>query len=60
MLYDPAWEKPTKGAEPAIKKRSLMDIIKKLNPVKISLKNNKEEKDSNNKKVISRIFNSLF
>jgi hypothetical protein len=37
-----------------------MDIIKKLNPVKISLKNNKEEKDSNNKKVISRIFNSLF
>ncbi len=60
MLYDPAWEKTTKGAEPAIKKRSLMDIIKKLNPAKISLKNNKEEKDSNNKKVISRIFHSLF
>ncbi|MBK6281994.1 MAG: GNAT family N-acetyltransferase [Draconibacterium sp.] len=60
MLYDPAWEKTAKDAEPAIKKRSLMDIIKKLNPAKISLKSNKEEKDSNNKKVISRIFNSLF
>lgn len=60
MLYDPAWEKTAKGAETAIKKRSLMDIIKKLNPAKISLKSNKEEKDSNNKKVISRIFNSLF
>jgi hypothetical protein len=60
MLYDPAWEKTAKGTETAIKKRSLMDIIKKLNPAKISLKSNKEEKDSNNKKVISRIFNSLF
>ncbi len=60
MLYDPAWEKPAKGAEPEIKKRSLMDIIKKLNPAKISLKNNREEKDNNNRKVISRIFNALY
>ena len=60
MLYDPAWEKKNVGPEPEIKKRSLMDIIKKLNPAKISLKNNKEEKKSKNEKVIARFFNAIF
>ena len=60
MLYDPAWEKKTTGPEPEIKKRSLMDIIKKLNPAKLAIKNNKEEKKSNNEKMISRFFNAIF
>lgn len=60
MLYDPKWEKVTKESEPAIKKRSLLDIIKKLNPARITLKNGKEEKKSNNEKMISRFFNALY
>lgn len=60
MLYDPAWEKKTAGPEPEIKKRSLMDIIKKLNPAKLAVKNNKDEKKSNNEKMISRFFNTIF
>lgn len=32
MLYDPAWENKEKPVVSAIKKRSLMDIIQKINP----------------------------
>jgi hypothetical protein len=60
MLYDPAWEKTTKGAEPAIKKRSLMDIIKKLKLTKNGAKNELTEEKTKNGKGIARIFNSFF
>jgi hypothetical protein len=60
MLYDPAWEKTTKGAEPAIKKRSLMDIIKKLKLTKNGAKNELTEEKTKNGKGISRIFSSFF
>jgi hypothetical protein len=60
MLYDPAWEKTTKGAEPAIKKRSLMDIIKKLKLTKNGAKKELTEEKTKNGKGISRIFNSFF
>jgi hypothetical protein len=60
MLYDPAWEKKTKEPEPEIKKRSLMDIIKKLNPKNLNLKNNNKEGKGKNGKIIARIFNAMF
>ncbi len=59
MLYDPAWENKTAGPEPEIKKRSLMDIIKKLNPTKFSLKNNNKEEKKSKKKIMSRFFNAI-
>lgn len=57
MLYDPAWEKAKningeKNLE-SKKRRTLLDIIKKLNPVKIG--SNKP-----GTKMITRIFNALF
>ncbi|GAB1451050.1 GNAT family N-acetyltransferase [Draconibacterium sp.] len=60
MLYDPAWEKTTKGAEPAIKKRSLMDIIKKLKLTKNGAKNDIAEEKNKNVNGIARIFHSFF
>jgi hypothetical protein len=60
MLYDPAWEKTTKDAEPAIKKRSLMDIIKKLKLTKNGAKNDIAEEKNKNVNGIARIFHSLF
>jgi hypothetical protein len=60
MLYDPAWEKTKKGAEPAIKKRSLMDIIKKLKLTKNGAKNDIAGEKNKNLNGITRIFHSLF
>lgn len=34
MLYDPAWEKNVKISNNSVKKRSLLDIIQKLKPLK--------------------------
>jgi hypothetical protein len=59
MLYDPAWEK-AKTAEVPIKKRSLLDIIQILKPIKSGLKNNKIKSEEKNQRVIGRIFNALF
>jgi len=59
MLYDPAWEKTTKVNEPEIKKRSLMDIIRKLNPKNRVQNNNKENKGKNGR-IIARIFHAMF
>ena len=59
MLYDPAWEKSAKKSNSSIKKRSLLDIIQRLKPLKGITKNfNKTE--NNNKRVIARIFNTLY
>ena len=57
MLYDPAWEKAKningeKNLE-SKKRRTLLDIIKKLNPVKIGY-------NRPGTKMITRIFNALF
>lgn len=60
MLYDPAWEKTTKVKENSIRKRSLLDIIQKLKPLKGGSKNNKIKTESNNQRVIARIFNALY
>lgn len=60
MLYDPAWEKKTIEPEPEIKKRSLMDIIKKLNPKNLNIRNNNKEDKGKNGKMIARIFNATF
>jgi hypothetical protein len=60
MLYDPAWEKKTIEPEPEIKKRSLMDIIKKLNPMNLNIKNTTKEDKGKNGKMIARIFNAMF
>ncbi len=60
MLYDPAWEKVKKGNESAIKKRSLLDIIKKLKPKLNGKKSITEEKKSENKTGIGRIFNLFY
>ncbi len=57
MLYDPAWEKNKKEETP-VKKRSLLDIIKKLSPS--NLKSKKEVNGSGSSKLISKIFNALF
>lgn len=60
MLYDPSWEKAKKGKESAIKKRSLLDIVKKLKP-KLNGKNSiTEEKKSEKKSAIGRIFNFFY
>jgi GNAT superfamily N-acetyltransferase len=60
MLYDPAWEKKTREPEPEIKKRSLMDIIKKLNPKNRSIKTSDSKDQGKNGKIIARIFNAMF
>ena len=61
MLYDPVWEKNAKNNLNPIKKRSLLDIIQRLKPLKgISKNNNKIENKSNNQRVITRIFNALY
>jgi hypothetical protein len=39
MLFDPAWEKEKNVNDKKIKKRSLLDIINKLKPVKNGSKN---------------------
>lgn len=60
MLYDPAWEKNGKESNNPIKKRSLLDIIQKIKPVKGT--NASGEKDGGKKpqKVLGRLFNTLF
>lgn len=60
MLYDPVWEKPKKAAESAIKKRSLMDIIKKLKLSGNGAKNEIDDNKNKNQKVMARIFNALY
>jgi len=60
MLYDPAWEKNGKKAEEPVKKRSLLDIIRKLTPVNLRSKNVSNGGVTSNKRVFSRIFNALF
>ncbi len=60
MLYDPAWEKSGKNNASPIKKRSLLDIIQKLKPLKGISINKKEVNKSNNQRVIARIFNALY
>jgi hypothetical protein len=57
MLYDPAWEKSKKEETP-VKKRSLLDIIKKLSLS--NLKSKKGVNGSGSNKLISKIFNALF
>jgi hypothetical protein len=59
MLYDPAWEKNGKKVEEPVKKRTLLDIIRKLTPSKLRSKNVSNGGDSSNK-LLSRIFNALF
>ena len=60
MLYDPAWEKNNKAAEEPVKKRSLLDIIRKLTPSKLRSKKESNSGNGGNGKVLSRIFNALF
>lgn len=58
MLFDPAWEKTNKTN--GIKKRSLLDIIKKLKPTKAGLKSKLSKEKSKTERVMARIFNALF
>ena len=60
MLYDPAWEKNGKKVEEPVKKRTLLDIIRKLTPSKLRSKNVSNGGEVSNKRVFSRIFNALF
>lgn len=60
MLYDPAWEKAKKENESAIKKRSLLDIIKKLKPKLNGKKSITEENKSEKKTTIGRIFSMFY
>jgi len=60
MLYDPAWEKTKAANSNAIKKRSLMDIIQKIKPLKVGLKKDQIKSANNNQRVIARIFNAFF
>ncbi|MGE0020334.1 MAG: GNAT family N-acetyltransferase [Draconibacterium sp.] len=60
MLYDPAWEKNGKKVEEPVKKRSLLDIIRKLTPSKLRSKSVSNGGDTSNNRVLSRIFNALF
>ncbi len=60
MLYDPAWEKNGKKAEEPVKKRSLLDIIRKLSPAKLRSKSVSNGGNTSNNRVFSRIFNALF
>ncbi|MDX1285528.1 MAG: hypothetical protein R3182_10970, partial [Draconibacterium sp.] len=46
MLYDPVWEKPAQTNGNGIRKRSLMDIIKKIKP-----KNSKKKKKKKQRKT---------
>jgi hypothetical protein len=59
-LYDPAWEKNGKKVEEPVKKRTLLDIIRKLTPAKLRSKNVSNGGDNSNNRVFSRIFNALF
>jgi hypothetical protein len=60
MLYDPAWEKNNKAVESPVKKRSLLDIIRKLTPSKMRSKKVSDSGNRGKGKVLSRIFNALF
>jgi len=60
MLYDPAWEKNNKALEVPVKKRSLLDIIRKLTPSKMRSRKVSDSGNRGNGKVLSRIFNALF
>ncbi|KAF0236914.1 MAG: hypothetical protein FD181_2330 [Prolixibacteraceae bacterium] len=60
MLYDPAWEKNNKAIETPIKKRSLLDIIRKLTPSKLRSKKKSNSRINESGKLLSRIFNALF
>lgn len=59
MLYDPAWEKNNKEEVP-VKKRSLLDIIRKLTPSKFRSKKESNSGINGSGRVLSRIFNALF
>ncbi len=60
MLYDPAWEKNGKKVEELVKKRSLLEIIRKLTPAKLRSKSVSNGGEVSNNRVLSRIFNALF
>jgi GNAT superfamily N-acetyltransferase len=60
MLYDPAWEKNGKKVEEPVKKRTLLDIIRKLAPSNLRSKSVSNGGEASNKRVFSRIFNALF
>ncbi len=60
MLYDPAWEKNNKAIETPVKKRSLLDIIRKLTPSKMRSKKGTNGEGGGKGRVFSRIFNALF
>lgn len=60
MLYDPTWEKAKAVNASTIKKRSLLDIIQKLKPLKNGLKKAQFKSANNNQRVIARIFNALY
>ena len=60
MLYDPAWEKNGKKVEEPVKKRSLLDIIRKLTPAKLRSKSVSNGGEVSSNRVFSRIFNALF
>ncbi len=61
MLFDPSWEKTNKvAATNAIKKRSLMDIIQILKPLKGGSKKNQIKAENKNQRVMARIFNALY
>jgi GNAT superfamily N-acetyltransferase len=60
MLFDPVWEKNNKAIETPAKKRSLLDIIRKLTPSKMRSKKESTKRNSGNGKMLSRIFNALF
>ncbi len=60
MLYDPAWEKAKKENESAIKKRSLLDIIKRLKPMLNGKKSITEGNKSEKKSAIGRILGMFY
>jgi len=60
MLYDPAWEKSGKKVEEPVKKRTLLDIIRKLTPSKLRSKSVSDGGEVSNNRIFVRIFNALF
>jgi GNAT superfamily N-acetyltransferase len=65
MLYDPAWEKQTKQNNKEVeqtqaKKRTLLDIIKKLSPVNIISKKNQGTGNGISNGLFAKLFNALF
>ena len=65
MLFDPAWEKQTKQnnkevEQAPVKKRTLLDIIKKLSPVNIISRKNQGTGNGINNGLLAKFFNGLF